>query len=164
MTEKYSIVYISVQFSLSVMSESLWPHGLQHRKHGLPCLSPAPRAYTRTTYIPRERLDFLVFLPSGMRFLLEKMQSPWRLKFAVLHYDKLPDASFKVQVLCILRPRFNELWVNNIQNFCEMLWYVHFKDFVCFYFFRLESFILFLNYARCFWFEHHTKESLWESI
>lgn len=59
--------------------------------------------------VGRERLDFLVFLPSGMRFLLEKMQSPWRLKFAVLHYDKLPDASFKVQVLCILRPRFNEL-------------------------------------------------------
>jgi len=62
--------------------------------------------------VGRERLDFLVFLhffPSGMRFLLEKMQSPWRLKFAVLHYGKLPDASFKGQVLCILRPRFNEL-------------------------------------------------------
>ena len=30
----------SVQFSCSVMTNSLWPHGLQHAK--LPCLSPTP--------------------------------------------------------------------------------------------------------------------------
>ena len=30
------------QFSRSVMSDSLWPHGLQHPR--LPCLSPTPRA------------------------------------------------------------------------------------------------------------------------
>ena len=34
----------SVQFSLSVESNSLWPHGLQHTR--LPCLSPIPRAYS----------------------------------------------------------------------------------------------------------------------
>ena len=32
----------SVQFSHSVMSDSLWPHGLQHTR--LPCPSPSPRA------------------------------------------------------------------------------------------------------------------------
>ena len=32
----------SVQFSLSVMSNSLWPHGLQHPR--LPCPTPTPRA------------------------------------------------------------------------------------------------------------------------
>ena len=32
----------SVQFSCSVMSNSLWPHGLQHAR--LPCPSPTPRA------------------------------------------------------------------------------------------------------------------------
>ena len=31
------------QFSLSVVSESLWPHGLQHTKP--PCPSPTPRVY-----------------------------------------------------------------------------------------------------------------------
>ena len=31
-----------VQFSRSVMSDSLWPHGLQHAR--LPCPSPTPRA------------------------------------------------------------------------------------------------------------------------
>ena len=32
----------SVQFSCSVVSDSLWPHGLQHAR--LPCPSPTPRA------------------------------------------------------------------------------------------------------------------------
>ena len=36
----------SVQFSLSVVSDSLWPHGLQHA--GFPCLSPTPRAYSNS--------------------------------------------------------------------------------------------------------------------
>ena len=36
----------SVQFSHSVMSDSLWPHGLQHAR--LPCLSPTPRAYSHS--------------------------------------------------------------------------------------------------------------------
>ena len=34
--------FSSVQFSRSVMSDSLWPHGLQHAR--LPCPSPTPRA------------------------------------------------------------------------------------------------------------------------
>ena len=33
-------MYISVQFSCSVMSDSLWPHGPQHAR--LPCPSPTP--------------------------------------------------------------------------------------------------------------------------
>ena len=36
----------SVQFSCSVMSDSLWPHGLQHAR--LPCPSPSPRAYSNS--------------------------------------------------------------------------------------------------------------------
>ena len=34
----------SIQFSRSVVSDSLWPHGLQHTR--LPCPSPTPRAYS----------------------------------------------------------------------------------------------------------------------
>ena len=37
---------LSVQFSCSVVSDSLWPHGLQHSR--LPCPSPSPRAYSRS--------------------------------------------------------------------------------------------------------------------
>ena len=36
----------SVQFSRSVVSDSLWPHGLQHAR--LPCPSPTPGAYTNS--------------------------------------------------------------------------------------------------------------------
>ena len=40
-----SDLYISsVQFSRSVVSDSLWPQGLQHARP--PCLSPTPRAYS----------------------------------------------------------------------------------------------------------------------
>ena len=36
----------SVQFSHSVVSDSLWPHGLQHTR--LPCPSPTPGAYSNS--------------------------------------------------------------------------------------------------------------------
>ena len=36
----------SVHFSRSVMSDYLWPHGLQHTR--LPCPSPTPRAYSNS--------------------------------------------------------------------------------------------------------------------
>ena len=36
----------SVQFSYSVMSNSLWPHGLQHARP--PCPSPTPRACSKS--------------------------------------------------------------------------------------------------------------------
>ena len=36
----------SVQFSCSVMSNSLWPHGLQHARP--PCPSPTPRVYSNS--------------------------------------------------------------------------------------------------------------------
>ena len=41
---KNQILFSSVQFSHSVMSDSLWPHGLQHAR--LPCPSPTPRDYS----------------------------------------------------------------------------------------------------------------------
>ena len=38
--------FSSVQFSHSVLSDSLWPHGLQHAR--LPCPSPTSRAYSNS--------------------------------------------------------------------------------------------------------------------
>ena len=40
------MVKCSVQFNHSVMSDSLWPHGLQHAR--LPCSSPTPGAYSNS--------------------------------------------------------------------------------------------------------------------
>ena len=36
----------ALQFSRSVLSNSLWPHGLQHTRH--PCPSPTPRVYSNS--------------------------------------------------------------------------------------------------------------------
>ena len=41
----------TVQFSHSVVSDSLWPHGLQHTRP--PCSSPTPRAYSNTCPLSR---------------------------------------------------------------------------------------------------------------
>ena len=48
-TEKHCLITnlkCSVQFSLSVLSDSLWPHGLQHASPS--CPSPIPRVYSNT--------------------------------------------------------------------------------------------------------------------
>ena len=39
-------LFSSVQFSHSVMSDSLWPHGPQHARP--PCPSPTPRVYSNS--------------------------------------------------------------------------------------------------------------------
>ena len=44
-------LYVSVQFSHSVMSDSLWPHWLQHAR--LPCPSPSPRACSNSHPLSR---------------------------------------------------------------------------------------------------------------
>ena len=46
-----SILYPSVQFSHSVMSDSLWPHELQHARP--PCPSPTPRVYLNLCLLSR---------------------------------------------------------------------------------------------------------------
>ena len=43
--------FSSVQFSCSVMSDSLWPHGLQHTR--LPCPSPTPGASSNSCPLSR---------------------------------------------------------------------------------------------------------------
>ena len=42
---------LSVQFSRSVVSNSLWPHGLQHAR--LPCPSPTPRDHSNSCWSHR---------------------------------------------------------------------------------------------------------------
>ena len=41
-----AVILASVQFSRSVVSDSLWPHGLQHARP--PCPSPAPGVYSNS--------------------------------------------------------------------------------------------------------------------
>ena len=56
---------LSVQFSCSVIFDSLWPHGLQHTR--LPCPSPAPRACSNSCSLSRwchPTISSFVLLPS----------------------------------------------------------------------------------------------------
>ena len=48
---KATTMNLSVQFSRSVMFNSLWPHGRQHTR--LPCPSPTPRAYSNSCTLNR---------------------------------------------------------------------------------------------------------------
>ena len=45
----FSVQFSSVQFSHSVMSDFLQPHGLQHARS--PCPSPAPRVYSNSRWL-----------------------------------------------------------------------------------------------------------------
>ena len=46
--QKCQMSFISIQFSCSIMSDSLWPHGLQHAR--FPCPSPSPRACSNSCH------------------------------------------------------------------------------------------------------------------
>ena len=56
--------YHLVQFSCSVMSDSLWPHGLQHAR--LPCPLPTPGAYSNSC--PLSWWCHLTIFPSVVPF------------------------------------------------------------------------------------------------
>ena len=49
--DKMHFSFVSVQFSRSVLSDSLWPHGLQHARP--PCPSPTPRVYSNSCPLSR---------------------------------------------------------------------------------------------------------------
>ena len=72
------------QFSRSIMSESLQPHGLQHTR--LPCPSPTPRAYSNTC--PSSRwchptiLSSVIPFSSCLQFLPASGSFPWSQFFA----------------------------------------------------------------------------------
>ena len=68
----YFYIDISVQFSSSAMSGSLWPHNLQHARP--PCPSPSPRTYSNSWPCVSDAIQLSHPLPSPsppLRFLPE---------------------------------------------------------------------------------------------
>ena len=55
--------YLSVQFSCSVVSNSLWPHGLQHARP--PCPSPTPWVYSNSC--PLSRWYIFILIPKSYK-------------------------------------------------------------------------------------------------
>ena len=84
-----SLFISSIQFSRSVMSDSLWPHELQHTR--LPCPSPITRAYSNSC--PLHRWCHPTISSSVILFLLPSIFPSIRL-FS------------NESVLCIRRPNY----------------------------------------------------------
>ena len=82
-------IFSSVQFSPSVMSDSLRPHGLQHTR--LPCLSPVPRGCSNSC--------------SSSRWCHPTI-SPYVVSFSS-HLQSFPASrSLNESVLCIRWPKY----------------------------------------------------------
>ena len=79
----------SVQFSCSVVSDSLWPHGLQHAR--LPCASPAPRAYSN--------ISIALVMPSNHLILCRPLLFPLSI-FSIIRVFS------NKTVLCIRWPEY----------------------------------------------------------
>ena len=87
----------SVQFSLSVVSDSLQPHGLQHAR--LPCPSPAPRACSNSC--PSSQwchLSSLLF-PSPPAFNLSQHHSLFQWVGSLHQVAKVLELQLQVSVL-----------------------------------------------------------------
>ena len=70
-------IYLSFQFSRSVVSDFLRPHGLQHTR--LPCPSPTPKACSNTCpSINVMQPSHLLFSPFPPAFNLSQRQSPFQ--------------------------------------------------------------------------------------
>ena len=70
-----SVQFSSVHFSCSVMSDSLWPHGLQYAR--LPCPSPAPEPCTDSC--PSSRWCYSIISSSVVPFssCLQSFPASW---------------------------------------------------------------------------------------
>ena len=68
------IIFSSVQFNRSVMSDSFRPHRLQHTR--LPCPSPTPRAYSNSCPLSRRCHPSVIPYSSRLQFFPASGSSP----------------------------------------------------------------------------------------
>ena len=76
--EKIELFSYSVPFGCSVVSNSLWPHGLQHAR--LPCPSPTPVAYSNSCPLsqwchPTTSSSVIPFPPASRSFPMSQVFS-----------------------------------------------------------------------------------------
>ena len=107
----FSVQFSSVQFSCSVMSNSLWPHGLQHAK--LPYPSPTPRAYSNSC--PLSRWCHPTISSSVILFFSHLQSFPASGSFPVSQFFKSSGQSIGVSASISVLPM-------NIQNWFPLGW------------------------------------------
>ena len=86
----------SVQFSHSVMSDSLWPQGMQHAR--LPCPSLTPRAYSNSCLLSCWYIEpsHPLLCPSAPAFNLFQHQCPFKWVSLHIRWSKFWSFSFSI--------------------------------------------------------------------
>ena len=70
-----SVHFCSIQFSCSALSDSLWPHGLQHSRP--PCPSPTPRVHPKACPLSQWCHPTIVFFCRPLLLLPSIFPSNW---------------------------------------------------------------------------------------
>ena len=98
--------YHLVQFSCSVMSDSLWPHGLQHAR--LPCPLPTPGAYSNSC--PLSWWCHLTIFPSVVPFSSYLQSFPASGSFPVSQFFASGDQSIRISASASVPPMNIQDW------------------------------------------------------
>ena len=101
----------ALQFSCSVVSNSLWPHGLQHAR--LPCPSPTPRAYSNSC--PLSWWCHLTIASSVIPFFSYPQSFPASESFQMKQFFTSGGQSIGVSALASVLPM-------NIQDWFPLGW------------------------------------------
>ena len=100
------LLYISVQFSCSVMSDSLWPHGWQHAR--LPCPSPTPRTCSDSG--PSSQWCHPTISSSVVPFSSWPQSLPASESFPMSQFFAWGDQSTGVSALASFLPKKSQGW------------------------------------------------------
>ena len=86
----------SFQFSHSVVSDPLWPHGMQHARP--PCPSPTPRAYSNSCPLSCWYIQpsYPLSSPSAPSFNLSQHQCPFKWVSLHIRWSKFWSFSFSI--------------------------------------------------------------------
>ena len=98
--------FSSVQFSRSVMSNSLWPHGLQHTR--LPCPLPTPRIYPNSCALSWWCLPTISSSVISFSSCLQPFPVSW--SFQMIQFFTSSDQSIRVSASTSVPPMNTQDW------------------------------------------------------
>ena len=99
-------ILFCLQFSLSVVSATLWPHGLQHARP--PCLSPSPGVYSNSCPLSRWYHPTISF--SVVAFSSGLKSFPASGSFQISHFFASGGQSIGVSASTSVLPMNSDQW------------------------------------------------------
>ena len=101
------ITHYSVQFSHSVVSNSSWPHGLQHSR--APCPSPTPGVYSNSS--PLSQWCYPTISSSVIHFFSYLQFSPASGSFPMSQFFTSGDQNIGVSTSALVLPMNIQDWI-----------------------------------------------------